>query len=404
MKKPAVIVFLLAAVLSHGFGQPSDALRFAGMASRTLDSLYKYYSVPGSPLLRENYPYDKTFRADYLAAGQAASSNPYSYLWPFSGTLSAVAALVGTTAGDAYAKILEEKVVPGLEKYYDARRQPAAYASYVGRRPSDRFYDDNVWIGIDFLDIYFKTGDKRYLEKAEDVWKFIESGTDDILGGGIYWCEQKKGSKNTCSNAPGTVYACKLYKATRHDRYLEKAKKLYAWTKKTLQDPGDNLYYDNVSIQTGRISRKKFSYNSGQMMQAAALLYGLTGDVAYLKDAQKIASSCHMRFLREFTTPGGETFRLGGETNMWFTAVMMRGFAELYRADRNPVYMDSFKRSVLYAWDNARSPQGFIYTDWSGQGNARLAEAPLWLLSQAATVEIMARLSEYCAENQQTDK
>jgi len=24
------------------------------------------------------------------------------------------------------------------------------------------------------------------------IWKFIESGTDDVLGGGIYWCEQKK--------------------------------------------------------------------------------------------------------------------------------------------------------------------------------------------------------------------
>ena len=47
------------------------------------------------------------------------------------------------------------------------------------------------------------------------------------MGGGIYWCEQKKESKNTCSNAPGSVLALKLFKATNDSSYFEKGKKLY---------------------------------------------------------------------------------------------------------------------------------------------------------------------------------
>ena len=150
-----------------------------------------------------------------------------------------------------YRSVLDGRVLPGLAQYLDTTRMPAAYASYINTAPaSDRFYDDNVWLGIDFCDIYEATGDKKYLAEAEMIWKFIESGTDDVLGGGIYWCEQQKHSKNTCSNAPGTVYALKLYAATGDERYLARGKALYAWTKEHLLDPEDGLYFDNVSAST----------------------------------------------------------------------------------------------------------------------------------------------------------
>ncbi len=66
------------------------------------------------------------------------------------------------------------------------------------------------------------TKEPKYLQKAQLIWKFIESGTDDNLGGGIYWCEQRKESKNTCSNAPGSVFALKLFEATKDSAYFVK--------------------------------------------------------------------------------------------------------------------------------------------------------------------------------------
>ena len=194
---------------------------------------------------------------------------------------------------DSYKKLLDEKVLKGLSEYYDTRRMPQAYASYIKDAPlSDRFYDDNVWLGIDYTDVYLMTNEDKYLKNAKLIWKFIESGMDDCLGGGIYWCEQKKESKNTCSNAPGSVFALKLFKATHDSVYLEKGKELYEWTKSTLQDKSDFLYFDNMNLQ-GKIGRAKYAYNSGQMMQAAALLYKFTGNAQYLQDAQSIANSCH---------------------------------------------------------------------------------------------------------------
>lgn len=357
---------------------------------KTLDSLYKAYSSPGTCLLRENFPHDESFKATYLASEeQQDNSGKFSYLWPFSGTFSAVNALLEATGERRYKKMLKEKVLPGLEEYWDTKRSPAAYSSYLEKKaPSDRFYDDNIWIGIDFCDSYRMTGNKYYIEKAREVWQFVLSGEDDKLGGGIYWCEQKKHGKNSCSNAPAAVFALKLYEATRDDACLHKGLELYDWTKKNLEDTGDYLYIDNISL-TGKKDSSKYAYNSGQMMQAAALLYRITKQKHYLTEAQNIARACHERFFFLFTPAEGQPFRLLKEGNIWFTAVMLRGFAELYRLDHNTTYLTDFQKSMDYAWTHAKDAHGLFETDWSGKKK----NDKKWLLTQAAFVEMFARLA-----------
>lgn len=272
-KRPVFALFFCAVLVSGS--AVAQRGEYAARATAMLDSLYTYYSVPGTRLLRENYPDDGAYKATYLAGESAA--NEFSYLWPFSGTLSAVAALVETEGWERFGPLLDSVVLPGLREYADDRRRPFAYASYIRSAPaSDRFYDDNIWLGIDFADLYAATRQRRFLDEAERIWLFVASGTDDRLGGGIYWCEQKKGSKNTCSNAPGAVLALKLYLATGREEYLEQGRALYEWTRKRLLDRSDDLYFDNISLK-GAVNKAKFSYNSGQMIQAGALLHRITG-------------------------------------------------------------------------------------------------------------------------------
>ena len=360
-------------------------------ARQTLDSLYLNYSVDNSSLLRENYPFDEQHTVTYLASEEQANiPNQFSYLWPYSGTFSAVNALFEATHDKKYKKLLDSRVLPGLEEYFDTQRVPNAYSSYIRTAPaSDRFYDDNVWLGIDFTDTYQMTQEQKYLDKAQLIWKFIESGTDSILGGGIYWCEQKKESKNTCSNAPGSVLALKLFKATNDSSYFEKGKKLYEWTQRNLQDSADYLYFDNIRLD-GKIGKAKFAYNSGQMMQSAALLYQLTKNPIYLKDAQNIAKECFNYFFTDFTpATNEEAFRMLKKGDILFTAVMLRGFIELYQIDKDKTYINAFNKSLSYAWDNARDEKGLFNTDLSGKSK----DQKKWLLTQAAMVEMYSRLA-----------
>lgn len=71
----------------------------------------------------------------------------------------------------------------------------------------------------------------------------------------VFWCEQQKEAKHTCSNAPSTVLGVKLYRLTKDAKYLEKAKETYAWTKKHLCDPTDHLYWDNINLK-GKVSKE----------------------------------------------------------------------------------------------------------------------------------------------------
>lgn len=366
-------------------------------AAQTLDSLYTHYSVEGSCLLRENYPSGfGDYTATYLATQPTGGPNPFSYLWPYSGSFSAVNALLEATGDSRYKDLLEQRVLPGLEEYRDTRRQPEAYASYIHTAPqSDRFYDDNIWLGIDFTDLYTQCPDeKKYLQKAQTIWKFIESGMDEQLGGGIYWCEQKKESKNTCSNAPASVFALKLFRATQDSSYLAQGKALYEWTQTHLQDTTDYLYFDNMALD-GKIGYAKFAYNSGQMMQAAALLHQITGQPKYLTDAQNLAKACYNYFFCEYTPEGGQPFRLLKKGDVWFTAVMLRGFIELWKTDHNPEYLAAFHQSLDYAWNHARDEQGLFNTDFSG----KTQDSRKWLLTQAAMIEMYARLAEFTQEN-----
>ena len=359
-------------------------------AKQTLDSLYQNYSAPGTCLLRENYPSNVgDYTATYLASEEQKNMpNQYSYLWPYSGTFSAVSALYEVTQDTLYKSLLDKKVLVGLEEYFDTQRAPEAYASYIRTAPqSDRFYDDNVWLGIDFTDTYLATKEDKYLQKAKLIWKFIESGTDDNLGGGIYWCEQKKGSKNTCSNAPGSVFALKLFKATQDSAYLKQGEQLYKWTQAQLQDSTDYLYFDNISLN-GKIGKAKFAYNSGQMIQAGVLLYQTTSDETYLTDAKNTAKGAYNHFLGKRTGINGKDAYFY-PTNPWFNVILLRGLLALAEVDNDYKYVRTMADNAHYAWEYTRDENGFLGNDWAGTDNKKFK----WLLDNACMIELFAETS-----------
>lgn len=360
-------------------------------AQETLDSIYKYYSIHDSQLLREHYPYKDDYKADYLGGGENSNkANPYAYLWPYSGSLSATVALYENTKSKQVLKNIDTKVLVGLAEYFDTRK-PVGYASYVNSAPqSDRFYDDNVWLGIDFTDLYLLTKEKQYLDKALEIWAFVESGMDKKLGGGIYWCEQRQESKNTCSNAPSVVYLAKLYEATKENKYLSQAEDLYKWTQQNLIDWTDHVYFDNINLK-GEVDKRKYAYNTGQMIQAGALLYKLTRNKQYLTDAQNAAKGGFNHFFYdEKDKDSGKSLKILQTSNNWFIAVMMRGYVELYHVDKNKLYIDAFQKNLDHAWKHMRESNGLFNKDWSGSKQ----EKSKWVLDQFAIVEMYSKMAQ----------
>lgn len=395
MKNLIIKYCTLLFIASFHFGNinaQNESSNFTGLniANSILDNIMTLYYVPSHGLLSETYPFNPNNKVTYLAEGsEDRKLQEVSFLWPYSGMLSGLVSLYSKTENSEYLDILKQNILPGLEEYYDSNRLPAAYQSYpTFAGNSDRFYDDNVWLALDFCNLYAATKDERYLEKATEIYDFVYSGWDDILGGGIYWVEQNKSSKNTCSNAPAAVLSAKMFYLTDDNRYLEKAIETYKWTKEYLLDNEDYVYLDNVNI-SGDVDRRKYSYNSGQMIEAAALLFDLTDDIQYLEDAQNTAKGSFNYFTSiQDTEHGSMRFY---SNSPWFNVIYLRGLKALHKIDGNSLYIDTMRDNALYGWNHVRNEYGLFGNSW----HSKTGNEYEWLLDNACMIELFVELDEY---------
>lgn len=370
--------------LASATGKTPKNNRYLSIADSVLNNVLNLYHTADG-LLTETYPVNPDQKITYLAGGiQQNGMLKASFLWPYSGMMSGCVALYKATGNKKYKKILENRILAGMNQYWDDSRQPACYQSYPTKY--GRYYDDNIWIALDYCDYYGLTHHPAYLEKAVALYQYIYSGWSDELGGGIFWCEQQKEGKHTCSNAPSAVLGVKLYRLTKDSKYLEKAKETYAWTKKNLCDPNDHLYWDNINLK-GNIAKEKYAYNSGQMIQAGVLLYEETGDEQYLRDAQQTAAGTDT-FFRTKADKKDPTFKVHKDM-AWFNVILFRGLKALYKIDKNPAYVNAMVENVLHAWENYRDENGLLGRDWSGHKE----EPYKWLLDNACLIEFFAEIN-----------
>lgn len=153
-------------------------------------------------------------------------------------------------------------------------------------------------------------------------------------------------------------------------------------------DKADHVCFDNINL-SGKVDKRKYPYNSGQIIQAGALLYKITNEKQYLVDAQNVAKGAYEYFFYDYKEPSsGKSMKLLKTSDNWFIAVMLRGFVELYHLDNNKIYVNAFQENLDYAWQHMREVNGLFNKDWSGQQK----KEPKWLLDQFAIAEMPGKL------------
>nr|WP_293841681.1 glycoside hydrolase family 76 protein [uncultured Arsenicibacter sp.] len=303
----------------------------------------------------------------------AKNERPHSFLWPLCALFEATNEVERIDKSKPY----NAWVMNAIDQYYNENPPAPGYQAYVRKERQDtRFYDDNQWIGITSLDAYDRTHDARYLELGKRIYRFMMTGFDTKTGGGIYWKEDEKNTKNTCSNGPGILIALHLYKITKQKSYLDTAILLYDWTNKYLLSP-KGVYYDAIKVPSMKIDSATYTYNTGTMLQANALLYTLTKDKKYLTEAQRIAQAAEKHFFRNGKLPN----------HYWFNAVLLRGYLSLYEIDKNRQQLQFFINDAERIWQAERDDKNYL-----GRQKAKT------LIDQAAMMEIYARLAQLAAK------
>ncbi|TZF82628.1 glycoside hydrolase [Pedobacter sp. BS3] len=321
-----------------------------------------------------NYALNRHFKESatglYIETTDSAKNeNPHSWLWPLCAYIQAANEMEVLEPAKQYMLPVEQ----AIDQYYSNTPPLPAYQDYVKReKTTTKYYDDNQWVAIAYLDAYKRNHKKKYLEVSEMIYRFMMNGLDSAAGGGIYWREKDMTTKNTCSNGPGALVALQLYQVTGKKEYLQTALSVYNWTRKYLQSP-EGLYWDNIKIPSMQVDKAKFTYNTGTMLQSAVLLYNITKNKDYLKEAQRVAGAGKEHFFKNGRLPH----------EYWFNAVMLRGYIELYKVDKNKAWLDFFREDAEQVWEKERTADNLVGTKKAKR-----------LIDQAAMIEVYARLAE----------
>ena len=358
---------------------------YQARAEEMYSNIWKHYRVNKHRLFSENFPPGNQDTLTYLQGGDVKAKE-VSFLWPFSGMFSATNVLLKIPAVKNKYLVYLDSLSYGYETYRDTLRKPTGYQAYpVMFEKSDRYYDDNGLVAIDYAEAFMNTKRPAYLIKAKEIFAFILSGWNDDVGGGVTWLEGHNDQKPACSNGMATLTALDLYKATKDSFYLNWGKRFYNWMHHNLRDSA-GVYWNDKKLD-GTINYTQWTYNSGAMLEAAVLLYQFTHDKKYLKEAQTVAAATFKHFTSQNKNP-----HLQLHIDLpWFVTVLYRGYESLYHIDHNPVYIMAVVKSLDYAWENSRDKYGLITHSWAP--DVKELEKPKWLLDEACIAELYARIS-----------
>ncbi len=305
----------------------------------------------------------------------------FGYLWDFLNPFAAtnfMAAIPGI--GDRYHSDMEARD-RGITKYYDTEEtsptgqsQPPAFASGV-RPPLDSdqptYYDDNAWVGLDFLQEYHLIHQLTDLARAESVFHFVVSGWDTRTNvacpGGVFWEDVANSPRNTVSNAPNAEVGLQIYQATHDPYYLTWATRMYEWVRGCLMN-SDGMYYDHLD-DSGSVNTALWSYNQGTMIGAGVLLYRITGDRTYLQQAEQTATASVSFY--------------GSDGNLYhqpdvFNSIFFRNLFALAKINHDPSYARMAASYADTAWLQNRQSNGlFADPDPTGGESRENQTAPM---------------------------
>lgn len=284
-------------------------------------------------------------------------------------------AVVGAARHDPAYESTMRKFFEAMDAYWDDEVKIPGYEPTRTKGGNDKYYDDNAWMVLTFLEAFHLTGEARYRRRAAETLEFVLSGWDEEAGGGIWWHEQHKdGSKNTCSNAPAAL-GCFLLARVEKEKHAKELNdwgdRITVWTVEKLQ-ARDGLFHDALKVESGRINRGKLTYNTGVMLRCFLALHARTGEAYYLDEAERIARAAQALCRRSTGA-----YR---DPEKW-AHLMVEADLELYRLTGGKYLLERARKTTeahYEAWK--REPSGKLIDE------ASLARE-LWLLADLETAE-----------------
>ena len=129
------------------------------------------------------------------------------------------------------------------------------------------------------------------------------------------------------------------------------------------------LVNDGLTADCANNGGTTWTYNQGVIVGGLAVLYDITGDDAYLGQAEAIAAAA----LRDLTVPPGILAEPGqapprgrDHDHAQFKGIFVRNLYELYLRSPRAEYRDFILANARSLWQNSRNRRNQIGLAWTG--------------------------------------
>jgi predicted alpha-1,6-mannanase (GH76 family) len=261
----------------------------------------------------------------------------------------------------------------------------------------NKYYDDEGWWALAWIDAYDLTHDKNYLSMAESIFADMAGAWDDSCGGGIWWSKDRK-YKNAIANELFLSVAAHLANRTSGStrrQYLDWSNREWKWFQASTMINGKNLINDGLGNRRDQTAgancanngRTTWSYNQGVVLGGLAELSKANHDPSLPKAAQKVATAAITLLIDGNGILHDSCEPKCGADGVQFKGIFVRNLVLLDKTHPQPAYRAFINSNAEAIWKDSQGPNYQLGQVWSGPfdaGNAAIQSSALDALVGAA--------------------
>lgn len=237
----------------------------------------------------------------------------------------------------------------------------------------NRYYDDEGWWALAWIDAYDLTHIPRYLEMAESIFADMAAGWDTTTcGGGIWWSKDKT-YKNAIANELFLSVAAHLanrVRASKRSQYADWSKREWKWFSGSGMINKQGLINDGLDSKNPAACKNNgqttWSYNQGVILAGLAESSRFDDDPTLLPAAISIATSA----IAHLTDANGILHDACepkcGDDGPQFKGIFVRNLARLYKDSPKSEFRTFAQSNARSIWTEAQGPAHMLGLVWSG--------------------------------------
>jgi len=233
----------------------------------------------------------------------------------------------------------------------------------------NKYYDDEGWWALAWIDAYDLTHDAKYLAMARSIFEDMARGWDETCSGGIWWSKDRK-YKNAIANELFLSVAAHLANRLKDAKYGEWTAKEWAWFKGSGMINEENVINDGLRIDatTGACAnngKTVWTYNQGVVLGGLAE-WSKAGHADAIAEAKRIADGA----LSKLTDANGvlhdKCEPKCGADGLQFKGIFVRNLRTLNDVAPEERYARAFAVNADSIWTKNRTSEDTFGTVWSG--------------------------------------